>query len=290
MLALCVVILLTVTIWFYPSKQDFRVDNSSWNGMATISVRLQASPVKFLADLPSVPQETSLVVIPYTDFTQLELRGLREYVFGGGTLVLADDYGHGNEVLSYLGIKARFIQEPLLDPVSHYKNKWLPRITNFASPPTSSEVKSLVLNHATALSGITESESMALSSNFSFLDMNHNSAWDEGELRGPLPVAARLKVGQGWLVLIADPSIVINSMLDIGDNYEFVKNILHFQVAEPTILLDQSHLPMTSLDSSKMMLVRTRNTLSTPEGTLGVLFVILALGLIPIWYRRKEHE
>lgn len=289
-LALTIMALLAVVMWFYPSVQDFRQDNPSWNGIKTLSTRLQASSLESLGDLPSMSRGTSLVMIPYTSFTQPELKGLKDYVFGGGTLVLADDYGHGNEVLSYLGIKARFTQEPLLDPVFNYKNEWFPKITNFTGTPITSGVESLVLNHATAMSGVVEDEVIALSSSFSFLDVNHDSTWNEGEPRGPLPVVTRSKVGQGWLVLIADPSMVINSMLDMGDNYKFVKNILHFQVAEPAILLDQSHLPEAALDESKRMLAQTRDTLSTPGGTLGVLSVILTLSLMPIWRRGEEHE
>jgi hypothetical protein len=54
-----------------------------------------------------------LILVPYTGFSDVELGQLRSYVVSGGTLVLLDDYGFGNEVLSGLGLRMRFMGDTL---------------------------------------------------------------------------------------------------------------------------------------------------------------------------------
>jgi hypothetical protein len=92
-----------------------------------------------------------------------------------------------------------------------------------------------------------------------------------------------MKIAHGSLVLIADPSILINSMLPMEGNAQFVKNIIEIDGPGPRVLVDSSHLPGASLDKAKEVLARARSTLSTPVGITVVLAAALALILSPIW-------
>ncbi len=160
--------------------------------------------------------------MPYEQFSEAELTQVRSYVSSGGTLVLLDDYGFGNQVLSSLDLNMRFTGQPLLDPLFDYRNKWLPKITDFTSTPLSANVSSIVFNHATALNGTSDATVVGYSSSFSFMDTNANGAWDEGEPNGPFAVAAYTKMGQGYVVAIADPSLLINGMINLDDNLQFI--------------------------------------------------------------------
>jgi hypothetical protein len=112
------------------------------------------------------------------------------------------------------------------------------------------------------------------------LDENQNGEWDEGEPKGPLPIIANFKIGKGELVLISDPSILINSMLGMDNNQQFLENI-----AQGQVFIDQSHLPEVALDEAKGTLKVTRNALATVGGTLGLIALILVLALKPIWHK-----
>ena len=285
-LTLATVILLALVIWFYPSSDNFRADNPFWNGIRDFSAQFKASLITSLDDLPHEPKDTTLVMIPYLHFSDSELDRLRDYVSNGGTLIVLDDYGYGNEIVDYLGVKTKFTHEPLLDSLFNYRNKWFPRITNFAPGPTTEGVESIILNHASSLSDASEGEVLAWSSRFSFLDTNGNSTYDEGEPIGPLPVAAIVKVDEGKLVLIADPSILINSMGEMGDNYTFIKNVSEIQAPNPQILVGQSHLPEETLRQAKGILALLRAKLSTSLGILAIIVVALTLILRPIWRKR----
>lgn len=289
-LTLVIVLILAALVWLYPPTGDFRVDNPSWNGLSTFTTKFGASLVESLDRLPSNPKGTTLIVVPYEQFKESELEELRDYAALGGILIVLDDYGYGNQILNHLGLNTRFSGKPLLDPLFNYKNKWLPKLTDFEATPTTNGVRSIVLNHASSLGNTSDATVIVWSSRFSFLDLNDDSIWDAGEPIGPLPAIAYVRVGEGYLVAIADPSLLINSMISLDDNLIFIKNVMEFQGSNPEVLVDQNHLPKTPLDEAKETIATVYAAVSTPFDTLGLITVILALSLTPIWRRGEKLD
>jgi hypothetical protein len=245
------------------------------------------APLQSLSDLPPSPQGATLILIPYLEFTPAELEQLNSFITQGGTLVLADDYGYGNQILEYLGLKARFSGQTLLDPLCNYKNKWLPRISHLTPGSITTNTESLILNHATCLTNIETDNTLARSSSFSFLDLNGNQTQDKDEPSGPLPVISYHNLGNGQLILISDPSIFINSMETIEDNCTFIQNLTAITTSE--LLVDQSHLPPSNLHHTKNMLADVHGWLITPVGTVGVVIVALTITLMPIWHKTEKE-
>ncbi len=274
------VIALGVLVWLYPVIDDFREDNPSWNGATDFTAQFTATGVNSLADLPADPSGTTLVLIPYTKFSTAELEQVKLYVSGGGTLLLMDDYGCGNEVLEHMGLSVRFYGTPLLDPLFNYKNEQFPQITDFSPSPLVTGVEAIVFDHATALKDVSEAEVIAQSSHFSFVDENGNLNWDEDEPKGPLPVIATTAYGSGRVILVADPSILINSMEGMEDNAVFLRNATG---SDSQVLLDQSHLPEGALTVAKEGLEETRGVLDAPLVVLGIIVVVLALTWRRVW-------
>ena len=287
-LTIALAIILSIVVWFFPSNEDFQVENPFWNGTRDISLAIPASPLESLFDLPPSPQGSTLILIPYLDFTPAELEELNSFVTQGGVIVLADDYGYGNQVLEYLGLKARFSGQTLLDPLFSYKNKWLPRISHLRASSVTNDTESLVFNHATCLIDVEAADVLAQSSSFSFLDLNGNQAWDKDEPTGPLPVISQHNLGNGQVILVSDPSIFINSMEMTESNYTFIQNIAAITTAE--LLIDQSHLPPSNLRHSKNRLADIRGWLITPVGTLGLVILALTITLMPIWHKKERGE
>lgn len=288
-LALLIVLALTALIWFYPPNGDFITGNPFWNGLSTFTTDSKVSIIASFDNLPSPSKETVLIVIPYMQFTETELDKLSHYVSGGGTLIVLDDYGYGNQIFNRLGLNMRFTGKPLLDPLFDYKNKGLPRITDFTPTPITNNMISIVLNHASTISNVSDNAIMAWSSRFSFLDLNDDSTWETDEPTGPLPVAAYAKAGEGHVVAVSDPSFLINSMINMDDNLKFIKKVTEIQSSSPTIFLDQSHLPKTSLDDAKQTIATAYNSASSPLGTLSLITVILALALTPVWRKVEKN-
>ncbi|MFQ5996058.1 MAG: DUF4350 domain-containing protein [Dehalococcoidales bacterium] len=286
-LTLALVVILAIVVWFFPSDEDFRTENPFWNGINDISSSYPVLAVESLSDLPSSSQGSTLILIPYLQFNPAELEALDSFIDRGGTLVLADDYGYGNQILQYLGLRARFSGQSLLDPLSNYKNERFPQISRLKFSPFTDQIDSLILNHATCLTDVNAAEALALSSSFSFLDLNGDQIWQEGEPTGPLPVISHHDLGNGEIILISDPSLFINSMETMASNDQFIQNMA--AITKSNLLIDQSHLPPSNLHQTKNLLAYIRSSLVTPLGTLGLVILTLTITLMPLWHERRRH-
>lgn len=278
-------IALILTAWFFPSNADFRVDNPFWNGIGDLKDHYQVQPLDSLADLASSADGATLFVVPYLSCTPGELEHLNQFVDRGGDLILADDYGHGNQILEYLGLEARFSGQILLDPLINYKNKHFPRITNVRPDPLTVNTDNLVFNHATSLTNITGDNILALSSFFSFLDYNGDGIQDSDEPTGPLPVISRHGLGRGQVILISDPSLFINGMDNIASNDRFIHNIA---ANTPVLYIDQSLLASSELHRTKSWLQQVRSLLCTPPVTAALVSAAVILALLPVWQKKRK--
>jgi hypothetical protein len=290
-LAAVMIIAVAVMVWAYPSNRDFGPDNASWNGLGGFCSDFQPAQLESLGELPASPQESALVLIPYQSFTEEELEQVRQYVADGGTMLLLDDYGYGNQVLEYLGVLPRFTNLVLMDPFKYLPdtNSYFPRADLLSSDESAVEERVIALNHASSLDleGVPEDRFslLANSSRLSYLDENDNSLWDKEEEKGPLPVACAMDYEAGHVVLIADPSILI--MLEWEENLPFINEAISIGHASPAVLLDESHLPPTNLVDAKDALRAIRSALATPQGVVAMVLVVLAVIMIPVWRRRK---
>src|SRR5271157_507018 len=170
-LVIIIVVLVSLgTIWVYPSVQAFMASNTEWNGINKFCNEFNVQNIDSLAALPDQPQQDVLITVPYLEYSADQLMQMEQFIENGGKLILMDDFGYGNSFLEYAGIPARFDNIPLLDPLFNYKNEYFPRILTFNSSITASGITVIVFNHGTALSGVSQSQALAWSSNVSFLD------------------------------------------------------------------------------------------------------------------------
>lgn len=286
-ITLFVIIILVATVQLSPLGDDFRQANLSWNGVSDVASATGATRLASLADLPPTPVGTALLLVPYTPFSLPRLEELRAYLTEGGTLVLADDFGHGNQLLSFLGLTARFSGSMLLDPVFHHESQkfpWIPRIT---TARLMMNIESLVFNHATSLVNVTSRETLASSTSLSFLDLNGNESLDDDEPIGPLPVISRHDYGDGSVILVSDPSVFINGMQPLANNSHLISNIA--AIAPSRVFIDQSHLPHSTLDDARNLLASLRDVLSTPVGASVLVALSLTIALIPLWKERRRR-
>ncbi len=285
-----VVLILVISllcIWFYPSVQDFIASNIMWNGIRNFSSEFSTDNIDSLDDLPDLPEKAVLVAIPYLEYSDEDLSKMKRFIDNGGTLLLMDDYGYGNSVLAYLGVGVRFTNKPLLDPLFCYKNQSIPRITDFTPKVKESDIDVIMLNHATTLTNVMESEAIAWSSSASFLDINENGALDQVEPKGPFAVAAEFRFGKGTLALVSDPSIIIDAMVGRDDNYDFIRYLTRHKGEQKGMLVDSSHLSKAPLDVSKARLINSREVLSSPYALVGITAMIF---MVVSKYTLKKGE
>ncbi len=275
-----------LAMWFSPSRADFQPTNGQWNGLSEFVREWGVTPLDSLGLLAQDPLRTVLVVIPYQAVTRDDVTRIRRYLEGGGVVALFDKFGSGNQVLQGLGLRARFADAPLLDPLFNYKNRWLPEILQVSVLPPGGLV---VLNHGTALTETSDMTVVAHSSRYSFLDLKGTGVADPSEPRGPLAVAAWTRVGRGVLVVASDPSVLINAMLGLGSNRQFVQALLRFAGDHPRVFLDDAHLPALPLDLAKAALRSPRRLIASPPVLLAVL-LLSAAGPLALTLRRWNTD
>ncbi len=283
-LTLAIVLVVSLlSIVLYPSAQDFMRANPFWNGLRDFGNRFGAEFVTDLNQVKLGPEGSVLIAIPYIPYEDEELRQIEDFVRSGGTLLLMDDYGYGNQVLHALQLDMEFAGAPLLDPYLNYRNEWLPLVVDLAIEFKEVGIEHLILNHATALFVSGPYEVLARSSDTSYIRSGGTVSREERTVKGPLVVAARAPLGRGTVIAVSDPSILINSMVDRGDNGTFLKTIISGAGESPSVAVDTSHLTRVPLDRSKDAWEMARERISLPYSQALLVAAILVLTFMPVW-------
>lgn len=215
-----------------------------------------------------------IVLSPDQPYTAAERERLGTFVRNGGTLVVAADYGsHANTLLRGIGAQARVDGRPLRDERVHYRSPAMPRARTVANQSLVTGVDALTLNHGTAVRPNNASVLVA-TSEYAYLDTNRNGTLDASESVGSYPVATVESLGQGQVIVVGDPSIFINAMLERPGNRAFARNLV---AGHSHLLLDQSHT--AGLPPLAVALILIRNTpwvqfLGGVAGTLVIFGVV----------------
>lgn len=283
--AVLTLVAVTTILWVYPSATAFALSNIHWNGLRRAVTEFRLIPLLSLADLPVAASGTALIIIPYLPPSSSDIQALKRYVEDGGVLILMNDFGFGNVILTHLGIGARFSDQLLVDPLFSYRSRRLPRIVDLLGGPLAERVETLILNHATVISGAAGVRVVAQSSLSSFLDTNRSGQRDPEEKQGPFPVVALARAGAGRVVLISDPSIAVNGMLGLGDNRRFLANVLGLAGEGGKVYIDQSLLPRAPFEVAKLGLAHLRRALSYPSVGFAAVAAGLAVPLVLLLLR-----
>ena len=243
------------------STADFSIYNSGWNGTSSLAVttyELGRFAPSFVAktteadmtivhlnleQIELVPQTDVLMVLgPTKPYSSIDGQIVGDFVRAGGVLVLADDFGTGNSLLETMDANSRFSGKLLMD-LSFDKRPEFSVCFNFEEDPLTTDVTKLLLNHPSSLtvSGM-DTTVVAESSIASWLDSDGDSIRDLGEPKGPFPVAAKERMGDGTIILLSDPSVLINGMITQLDNSIFADNLIFTASdARNSVFFDESH-------------------------------------------------
>ena len=281
-----VVVISVIVIWAFPATGHFQGSNSFWNGLDDFVEQFDAKPLVAFADLSGERAKSSLLIIPAKEPSAEDVSELKLFLNRGGTVILADDFGFGNEILEGLGVHSRFDGTILIDGLFNDPNGFFPLVSDTSQSPLTVGVTRLALNYGTGLDEVGMTV-VARSSRFSFLDKDNDGQRSAEDPRGPIPIVAYAAFGAGQLILVSDPSIFINSMFLAEDNVEFISNLVESIHPQGDIFFAQSLLPESNLTRSKEILTRLRSAKDNP-GILAALSALLIIGLMsPIW-RFKE--
>ncbi len=215
------------------------------------------------------PNDTVAVVIsPNTAYEPAERSRVKKFVRNGGTLIIAEDFGgHSNQLLESIGASARIDGRPVRDVQYNYRSPAMPVIRNTSNHRITKGVDTLTFNYGTAVRP-HDSTVLATTSNYAHIDTNQNRKLDTNETLTATPVASTERVGKGRVIVIGDPSLFINAMIDQSDNRAFIHNSFE---GHRIVMLDYSHSARLPPLVRAVMTLRTSPPLQILIGIIGIL-------------------
>ena len=210
-----VVLLTTVpaTAWAVP----FDLAGSDWEG-GTELVRLaqgELGTARVVAttqiDFAELKPEDGLVLL-YPE-RSLDVEELTKFMRAGGRVILLDDFGRGESLLVNFGMKR--VPSPRHPVESLRHNPQLALAEPASAHPVVADVNRVVTNHPTGLGHPDLSPVLKI-----------RAAAGEPDVT----VAVAGAVGQGRLLAVGDPSIVMNSMLRYAGNKAFARGLVRYAV------------------------------------------------------------
>ncbi|MGA1873740.1 MAG: DUF4350 domain-containing protein [Thermoplasmatota archaeon] len=256
-----VLLMLSVMVPVLSSDADFSIYNTGWNGCSEIgkdtysqgsfvpTIDLSGSTKdrvvhNSFSEMGSNirPHRSALMIIgPDISFSREEGEFAHDFLMKGGLILVADDVGTGNELLGYLNTTTRITGRTMLD-LSFMKSAKFSVTTEFSSHEITRNLTMILLNMPSTISPSASADPVVNSSRTSWLSMDGDQKWDAGEPQGPFPILTIERYGSGTLIVLSEPSLLINQMRGEMDNGIFVNNLIDFiSVDRENIVIDESH-------------------------------------------------
>lgn len=276
-----VVLLLSLTLLHGLSTSDanFGLYNPDWRGTAGLQSRLTDATIASHTIVETsryrdIPPNGSLtfVLSPERPYTANETARLEAFVRDGGTVIVADEVGpEGNRLLGGLGASARIEKPPLRDERFYYRSPALPVAQQIHNHSLTRGVSSLTLNHGSVVDPGTATP-LVESSSYGYLDTNGNETFDLNETLRQYPVVTAERLGRGTVIVVSDPSVFINSMLERPGNDQFVDRLIQ---THDRVYLDYSHRGELPPVMQTLKLIRQLPLLQLALGSCGILIGLI---------------
>ena len=215
----------------------------------------------------------AVVLSPAEPYDRSDREAVAQFVERGGTLIVAEAYGpHGNDLLDWLNTTSRVHGDPLRDETNYDVTPAFPETGPATPHPYVNDTDTVVFNHGTALETDPDETTVLLTSSpFSYLDHDRDGQLGDGDELAVHPVATVEAIGDGHVLVIGDPSVFINVMLDRGDNRVLLAAILD---DHERVLVDVSHAG--DLPPLAIVLLAIRDSIALQAA-------ILAIGIATVW-------
>ncbi len=256
-----VLLAISIMVPVISSSADFSIYNTGWNGCSDLgketyetgsflpTIDLSATTKEVVAhssfasgDLDIDPTATSIMIIgPEVTFTEEEGKFAHEFLTEGGTMLIADDFGTGNDLLSRMNTSTRISGRKMVD-LSFMKIPELSVGTDMARHRITRNVSMLLFNYPSTIIPSPTAVPIVNSSRASWLESAEDTLQTFDEESGPFPILTIESYGGGTLIVLSEPSLLINQMKKKMDNGLFASNLIHYLAGgRDTILIDEAH-------------------------------------------------
>ncbi|NJE25881.1 DUF4350 domain-containing protein [Thermococcus sp. MV5] len=242
-------IIMPLSVPVFKSSAEYSVLNTDWNGVSSFGRLLYSKGeiVPVLSTYESMGlgerKGTLIIVGPNLDFTNEEIWELKRFLENGNTLILADDFGTGNEILEGLGVEQRFGRGELITPI-YSKNYQYPITAEIADPDLAKNVERIVMYNPSVI--LNSENALVYTPNSSIFRNSY----------GAFAIVEEVEYGEGEIILISDPDIFTNSLF--RENEEFIKNLLDY-TGGPFFIDEAHHRDFNPYSSGTITIRRALN-------------------------------
>jgi len=260
------IITMPVTVPVFKSSSDYSIFNTGPMGLSNFALlgnSMGDRIVPVLAPLHvfniSSKNGVLFIVGPNLTFTRDEVKQIKEFLMRGNTLVLADDFGTGNEVLTELGIPVRISNYPLNDFFYNNDDRliWIVRIRK---PELAKGASKILTNEPSAI--IVTRKGDAYTSRVAMVNFHMRM----------FPVITENSYHGGRVIVVSDPDIFANMQFKV--NEVFLRNLLEY-LGETTLYFDEAHHPDFNLYSAGTVTITNVISEKTAKTIVGMLAIIL---------------
>ena len=189
---------------------DYAPSNNAWNGLTTFVAlaRGMGIAVELRQDLRWEELGRSDILFVLYPTSVVVPRHVNSFIRGGGRVVIGDDFGRSERLFAELGLLRA---DAVGVGASSYYNDlaFAPMATATGGQALSENAEQLATNHPAIFTDLGPTKAV-----YSFG-------------RGETVVSAG-ELGAGRLVALADPSVLINRMLQFDGNFGFAVNLLRY--------------------------------------------------------------
>lgn len=246
LMGLVVTLLITSLVGLSTSSTAFGSYNPTWEGTSDLrklatspgsTTEIEQSTASYQQKDPTTT--TALILSPTEPYSTRDADRIDQFLARGGTVLLAADFnGTANGLLGQLNVTARFDGRLVRDERVYYRSPAFPVAEPVTNDTLVRSVSRLTLNHGTAITPGPNSTVLVNTSGYAYFDSNRNGGLDDSETLRQRPVVVQESYGNGTLILVSDPSVFINAMLDVPDNEQFARNVI---TRNEVVVFDYSH-------------------------------------------------
>lgn len=263
------------------SATTFGPYNPSWDGASDLREQVDSDAgvkSEFVSDTSRYeeinPDRTvAFVIAPDENYQTGEVDNVRQFIESGGTLVVLENFGEsGNDLLDEIGAEARLNGDILRDERNNFRAPTMPIATGIENHTLTDGINQLTLNYATPVQPGNASV-LVRTSEFAYLVEDADEELDDDDELAVYPVATIEDADGGSVIVIGDPSITINAMLEQPDNAAFLRGLYE---QRDRVLFDISHNEGLPPLTNALLIFRNSPLLQIVLGGLGITGLALA--------------
>lgn len=227
-------ITMPLTVPLFKSSTPYSMFNSNWDGISKFAKLSHQEgkkviPILGTFDTVNISELNGVLLIigPNMTFTQEEIEQIKLFLKRGNTLLIADDFGTGNEILRELNIPVGISKYPLKDFFYEGDDRLIVSV-RIEDPLLAKNVTKIVTNDPSAIIITRKGETYA--SKVAMVNFH----------RRMFPLMTEIQYEEGRIVILSDPDILINQLHN--ENKPFLKNLIEY-LGGNTFYFDEAHHP-----------------------------------------------